>query len=109
MAEESQSQKGALIEKAAFAVLPILFTCVVYLMGSLNGLQQDVVLLQSKISLVVTNDNKQSVNTGAELAREILRQDLEKQIQTNKDMILENRQQIAVLTEMLRTVKAAGK
>jgi hypothetical protein len=107
MAEESQ--KGALIEKAAFAVLPILFTCVVYLMSSLNGLQQDVIQLQSKISLVVTNDNKQVTNTGSELAREILRQDLEEKIQVNKDMILENRQQIAVLTEMLRTVKAAGK
>lgn len=106
MAEDSQ--KGALIEKAAFAVLPILFTCVVYLMSALNGIQQDVTLLQSKISLVVTNDNKQAVNTGAELAREILRQDLEKQIQNNKDMILENRQQIAILNEILRN-KTAGK
>ena len=100
MAEESQ--KGALIEKIAFAVLPILFTCVVYLMSALNNMQQDVTLLQSKISLVVTNDNKQATNTGSELAREILRQDLEKQIQNNKDMILENRQQIAILNEIVR-------
>lgn len=105
MAEESQ--KGALIEKAAFAVLPILFTCVVYLMSALNTIQQDVTTLQSKISLVVTSDNKQATNTGSELAREILRQDLERQIQVNKDMILENRQQIAVLTETLRNRTAS--
>jgi hypothetical protein len=30
---------------------------------------------------VVTSDNKQATNTGAELAREKLRQDLEKEIQ----------------------------
>jgi hypothetical protein len=101
--------KHALIEKVAFAILPILFTCVVYLMNSLSHLSHEVTVLNNKISLVVTSDNKQATNTGAELAREILRQDLEKQIQTNKDMILENRQQIAVLTEMLRTMKAAGK
>jgi hypothetical protein len=67
-----------LIEKVAFAILPILFTCVVYLMNSLSHLSHEVTVLNNKISLVVTSDNKQATNTGAELAREKLRQDLEK-------------------------------
>lgn len=95
MAEESA--KGALIEKITFAVLPLLFSCVVYLMSALSSLSHEVTILNSKISLVVTSDNKQSVNTGAELARERLRQDLSLEIQKNRDDIQYNRQKIAVL------------
>ena len=80
--------KHALIEKVAFAILPILFTCVVYLMNSLSHLSHEVTVLNNKISLVVTSDNKQATNTGAELAREKLRQDLEKEIQKNRDAIM---------------------
>jgi hypothetical protein len=46
---------------------------------------------------VVTSDNKQATNTGAELAREKLRQDLEKEIQKNRDDIQVNRMHIAVI------------
>jgi hypothetical protein len=91
--------KSALIEKAAFAVLPILFSCVVYLMSSLASMSHDVTILRQQVSLVVTSDNKQAVNTGAELAREKLRQDLEREIQHNRDMISENRTSIAILNE----------
>jgi hypothetical protein len=98
MAEESkESAKGALIEKITFAVLPLLFSCVVYLMSALSSLSHEVTILNSKISLVVTSDNKQSVNTGAELARERLRQDLSAEIQKNRDDIQHNRQSIAIL------------
>jgi hypothetical protein len=98
MAEESkESAKGALIEKLTFAVLPLLFTCVVYLMSALSNLSHEVTILNSKISLVVTSDNKQAVNTGAELARERLRQDLSSEIQKNRDDIQYNRQRIAVI------------
>jgi len=100
MAEESA--KGALIEKLTFAVLPLLFTCVVYLMSALANLSHEVTILNSKISLVVTSDNKQATNTGAELAREKLRQDLEKEIQKNRDDIMHNRQDIAILYEKLK-------
>ena len=58
-----------------------------------------------KISLVVTSDNKQATNSGAELAREKLRQDLEKEIQKNRDMIGENRQHIAVMEDRLMMSK----
>jgi hypothetical protein len=98
MAEESkESAKGALIEKITFAILPLLFSCVVYLMSSLSNLSHEVTVLNSKISLVVTSDNKQASNTGAELARERLRQDLATEIQKNRDDIQYNRQKIAVI------------
>jgi hypothetical protein len=98
MAEETkESAKGALIEKLTFAVLPLLFTCVVYLMSALSNLSHEVTILNSKISLVVTSDNKQATNTGAELARERLRQDLSAEIQKNRDDIQYNRQRIAVI------------
>jgi hypothetical protein len=99
MAEESA--KGALIEKITFAILPLLFSCVVYLMSSLSSLSHEVTILNSKISLVVTSDNKQATNTGAELARERLRQDLSAEIQKNRDDIQHNRQKIAIIETRL--------
>jgi hypothetical protein len=98
MAEESkESAKSALIEKVTFAILPLLFTCVVYLMSALSNLSHEVTVLNSKISLVVTSDNKQATNTGAELARERLRQELANEIQKNRDDIQYNRQKIAII------------
>jgi hypothetical protein len=96
-----QSEKGAFIEKITFAVLPLLFSCVVYLMTALSSLSHEVTILNSKISLVVTSDNRQAPNSGAELAREKLRQDLEKEIQKNRDDIMHNRQDIAVIKERM--------
>lgn len=95
-------EKSAFIEKISFAVLPLLFTCVVYLMSALSNLAHEVTILNSKISLVVTSDNKQASNTGSELAREKLRQDLGIEIQKNRDDIQYNRQKIAVIEEKLR-------
>jgi hypothetical protein len=97
MADEKENAKGAFIEKITFAILPLLFSCVVYLMSSLSNLAHEVTILNSKISLVVTSDNKQATNTGAELARERLRQDLSLEIQKNRDDIQYNRQKIAVI------------
>jgi hypothetical protein len=99
--QEMNDDKGALIEKATFAILPLLFSCVVYLMSALSNLSHEVTILNSKISLVVTSDNKQASNSGAELAREKLRQDLEKEIQKNRDDIMHNRQEIAVINTKL--------
>jgi hypothetical protein len=96
-----QSEKGALIEKITFAILPLLFSCVVYLMMALSSLSHEVTILNSKISLVVTSDNKQATNTGAELARERLRQDLSAEIQKNRDDIQHNRQKIAIIETRL--------
>jgi len=95
-------EKGAFIEKITFAVLPLLFSCVVYLMAALSSLSHEVTILNSKISLVVTSDNRQAPNSGAELAREKLRQDLEKEIQKNRDDIMHNRQDIAILNQKIK-------
>jgi hypothetical protein len=99
---EKLEAKSQLIEKTAFAVLPILFTCVVYLMSSLDKLSHDVTVLNAKISLVVTSDNKQAQNSGAELAREKLRQDMEKEIQANRELIHANRERIIILEQRIK-------
>jgi hypothetical protein len=103
MAEESA--KSAFIEKLIFALLPLLVAGVAYLLSAVNNLKQEVTVLNSKTSLVVTSDNKQATNTGAELAREKLRQDLTEEIQKNRDMILENRSRIAVQQEQIKQLQ----
>jgi hypothetical protein len=111
MAEKTAAEaheKGAFIEKLLFALLPLLVGSVGYLISALSALQHDVTILNQKVSLVVTTDNKQASNTGAELAREKLRQDLEKEIQNNRDMIGENRLHIAVMEEKIGTSKKIG-
>ena len=102
MMTEKLEAKSQLIEKTAFAVLPILFTCVVYLMSALDKITHDVTVLNAKISLVVTSDNKQAANSGAELAREKLRQDLEKQIGENRELIHLNRERIVILEQKVK-------
>lgn len=99
--------KGEFIEKLIFALLPLLIAGVGYLLSAVNHLKQEVTILQSKTSLVVTTDNKQATNTGAELAREKLRQELEREIQHNRDMILENRGKIAVHEERFKHLQQA--
>jgi hypothetical protein len=105
MAEEKQDSKGAFIEKLLFALLPLLIGSTGYLISALGQLQHDVTILNQKVSLVVTTDNKQAVNSGAELAREKLRQDLEKEIQKNRDTIMENRMHIAIMEDKLGVEK----
>jgi hypothetical protein len=103
MADENQ--KGAFIEKLLFALLPLLIGSTGYLIQALGSIQHDVTILNQKVSLVVTTDNKQASNTGAELAREKLRQDLEKEIQTNRDHIGENRTHIAIIEDRMGLAK----
>jgi hypothetical protein len=50
----------------------------------------------------VTSDNKQASNTGAELAREKLRQDLTEAIQRNRDSIQQNKEHITLHEEKIR-------
>jgi hypothetical protein len=97
--ENKENQKGEFIEKLLFALLPLLIGSTGYLIQALGSIQHDVTILNQKVSLVVTTDNKQASNSGAELAREKLRQDLEKEIQKNRDAIFENRQHIAILED----------
>ena len=101
MSDEKENAKGAFIEKLLFALLPLLIGSTGYLIQALGTLQHDVTILNQKVSLVVTTDNKQASNTGAELAREKLRQDLEKEIQMNRDQIHTNRMHIAIIEEKI--------
>jgi len=109
MSDENKSdQKGAFIEKLLFALLPLLIGSTGYLIQALGSIQHDVTILNQKVSLVVTTDNKQASNSGAELAREKLRQDLEKEIQKNRDAIMENRQHIAILEDRAQVKNKIG-
>ena len=97
--------KGAFIEKLIFALFPLIIAGIGYLLSAVSRLDQEVTILNQKTSLVVTTDNKQATNTGSELAREKLRQDMEKEIQHNKDMIMENRMRIVELETKLKGTK----
>jgi hypothetical protein len=105
MSGSTENAKGAFIEKMLFALLPLIIAGVGYLLSSVAQLNHQVTVLESKVSLVVTSDNKQASNTGAELAREKLRQDLQEQIQKNRDSIQENKEKIAILSEKLQQLK----
>ena len=54
----ASASKGALVEKIVFAGIPILFSCVVYLMGSLSSANNEIIQLKSKIAVVVNSENK---------------------------------------------------
>jgi hypothetical protein len=54
----ASASKSALVEKIVFAGIPILFSCVVYLMGSLSSANNEIIQLKSKIAVVVNSDNK---------------------------------------------------
>ena len=105
MSEINQDAKGAFIEKLLFALLPLLMAGVGYLLNAVSTLSHQVTVLESKVSLVVTSDNKQASNTGAELAREKLRQDLTEAVQKNRDSIHDNQKEIAILKERLKVVE----
>lgn len=92
------------IKNALLALLPILCSGVIYVSTAIVGMQAEIQDLRAKVSLVVTDDNKQAVNTGAELAREKLRQELIVLIEENEDAIAVNRQNIAVLEERLNNI-----
>ena len=87
------------LKNGLLALLPILSSGVLYVVTVISEMQDEIQDLKAKVSLVVTDDNKQAVNTGSELAREKLRQDLIYLIEENKEDIAVNRQSIAVLEE----------
>ena len=108
--EQKESAKGMFIEKLLFALLPLIIAGVGYLLSAVGTLAHQVTVLESKMSLVVTSDNKQASNTGAELAREKLRQDLTEAVQRNRDSIQTNKEHISVLEEKIRQLqKQVGK
>jgi len=93
------------LKNGLLALLPILSSGVIYVVTVISDMQGEIQDLRAKVSLVVTDDNKQAVNTGAELAREMLRQDLVRLIEENKEAIALNRQDIVVLEERLNNIQ----
>jgi hypothetical protein len=103
--EQKESAKGMFIEKLLFALLLLIIAGVGYLLNAVSTLNHQVTVLESKVSLVVTSDNKQASNTSSELAREKLRQDLTAEIQKNRDSIQQNREHISIHEEKLKQLK----
>lgn len=110
MSDEKESAKSLFVEKLLFALLPLIMAGVGYLLNAVSSLNHSVTILESKVSLVVTSDNKQASNTSSELARERLRQDLTMEIQKNRDSIQQNREHISIHEEKIRQLdKKANK
>lgn len=75
MSDESvkSSSKGDLIEKLIFGALPILLSCVAYLWSSFNDMSKKITILESKISIVVSPENKPIPPEGTTIAMEQIR------------------------------------
>ena len=72
--------KGALVEKITFAGIPILFSCVVYLMSALSSANSEIIQLKSKIAVVVNADNKAIPPQGTTIDMAQIREHLSDQI-----------------------------
>jgi hypothetical protein len=78
-AQTVMAGKSGLVEKITFAGLPILFSCIVYLMMALGNLQHDNTVLQSKISVVVGSDNMAIPPVATRLELEKFKQEYSKE------------------------------
>ena len=76
----ASASKGALVEKITFAGIPILFSCVVYLMGALSSANSEIIQLKSKIAVVVNADNKAIPPQGTTIDMAQIREHLSDQI-----------------------------
>jgi len=74
------ASKGALVEKITFAGIPILFSCVVYLMSSLSNANNEIIQLKAKIAVVVNADNKAIPPQGTTIDMAQIRENLSEQI-----------------------------
>jgi hypothetical protein len=76
----ANSSKGALVEKIVFAGVPILFSCVVYLMNALSSANNEIIQLKSKIAVVVNADIKAIPPQGTTIDMAQIRENLSDQI-----------------------------
>jgi hypothetical protein len=127
----SNQSKGALIEKIVFAGIPILFSCVVYLMSALSSANNEIIQLKSKIAVVVNADNKaippqgttidmaqireslsekiDKVEREAALARAAMTLDREKSIAANQKITLEMQADAAQARAAIKAEAALGR
>ena len=76
----ASASKGALIEKIVFAGIPILFSCVVYLMTALSTANNEIIQLKSKIAIVVNSENKAIPPQGTTIDMAQIREHLSEKI-----------------------------
>jgi hypothetical protein len=76
----ASASKGALVEKITFAGIPILFSCVVYLMSALSAANNEIIQLKSKVAVVVNADNKAIPPQGTTIDMAQIREHLSDQI-----------------------------
>jgi hypothetical protein len=76
----ASASKGALVEKITFAGIPILFSCVVYLMSALSAANNEIIQLKSKVAVVVNADNKAIPPQGTTIDMAQIRENLSEQI-----------------------------
>jgi len=74
------ASKSALVEKITFSGIPILFSCVVYLMSSLSSANNEIIQLKSKVAVVVNADNKAIPPQGTTIDMAQIRENLSDQI-----------------------------
>ena len=71
----STNSKSALVEKLTFAGIPIMFSCIVYLMSALSSTTQELTTLKNKINIVVSAENKAIAPQGTTLDMEKIREE----------------------------------
>jgi hypothetical protein len=76
----ASASKGALVEKITFAGIPILFSCVVYLMGALSSANNEIIQIKSKMAVVVNSDNKAIPPQGTTIDMAMIRETLNDKI-----------------------------
>jgi hypothetical protein len=76
----ASASKGALVEKVVFAGVPILFSCVVYLMSSLSAANSEIIHLKSRVAVVVNSENKAIPPQGTTIDMATIREQLNDKI-----------------------------
>jgi hypothetical protein len=121
----ASASKGAMVEKITFAGIPILFSCVVYLMSSLSNATTEIIQLKAKVAVVVNTDNKaippqgttidmaqirealndkiDKVERDAALARAAMTLDREKSLAANQKITLEMQSDAAQARAAIRS------
>ena len=76
----ANSSKSGLVEKLVFAGIPILFSCVVYLMSALSNTSNELIQLKSKVAVVVNAENKAIPPQGTTIDMAVIREQLNDKI-----------------------------
>jgi hypothetical protein len=69
----ADKSKSGLVEKLVFTLLPICVSAIGWLLTQVNGLQNEVTILQNKIAVVVSAENKAIPPQGTTIEMETMR------------------------------------